>query len=111
MKKTFWLQVIIAALTIVNTDKVSAKCFTPDSNGDSTRVSKDSLVNMTKEEFDAYCDSIYNAEHPWIKEVTYTDTAKVTNPPQRQKRTFEYANSYFSLDIYSSHNRCNIKCL
>ena len=94
MKKTFWLQVIIAALTIVNTDKVSAKCFTPDSNGDSTRVSKDSLVNMTKEEFDAYCDSIYNAEHPWIKEVTYTDTAKVTNPPQRQKRTFEYANSY-----------------
>jgi RHS repeat-associated protein len=94
MKKMFWLQVIIAALTIVNTDEVSAKCFTPDSNGDSIRVSKDSLVNMTKEEFDAYCDSIYNAEHPWIKEVTYTDTVKMTNPPTRQKRYFEYANNY-----------------
>ena len=94
MKKTFWLLTVIVALTIGNTGRTSANNYAPKSKSDSIRMPKDSLVNMTKEEFDAYCDSIYNAEHPWIKEVTYTDTVKITNPPTRQKRYFEYANSY-----------------
>lgn len=105
MKKTFWLLTIIVALTIGNTGRTSANSYIPDSNGDSIRVSKDSLVNMTKEEFDAYCDSIYNAEHPWIKEVTYTDTVKIANPPTRQKRYFEYANSYVPNSISVSTSK------
>lgn len=94
MKKTFGLLTVIAVLILVNINEVSAKCYVPGSKSDSIRVSKDSLARMSAEEFDAYCDSLYNADHPWIKEVTYTDTVKITNPPTRQKRYFEYANSY-----------------
>ena len=94
MKKTLCLLAAMAALTIGNTGWATAKCYAPDSKSDSIRVSKDSLAKMSMEELNAYCDSLYHADHPWIKEVTYSDTAKMTNPPQRQQRTFEYANSY-----------------
>lgn len=94
MKKTFWLLAIVTALTTGNTGRTSAKCYTPESESDSIKVSKDSLARMSKEEFDANCDSLYNANHPWIKEVTYTDTVKITTPSQRQQRTFSYSNSY-----------------
>ena len=85
MKKTFWLLTIIVALTIGNTGRTSANSYIPDSNGDSIRVSKDSLANMTKEEFDAYCDSVYNAEHPWIKEVIYEGTYFERKPQSGRK--------------------------
>lgn len=94
MKKTFGLLIVIAVLILVNTSEVSAKCYAPDSKGDSIRVPNDSLTKMSIEEFDTYCDSLYNADHPWIKEVTYTDTVKITTSPQRQQRTFSYSNSY-----------------
>lgn len=94
MKKALWLLTAIAALTTGNIGRTSANSYAPESKSDSIKMPKDSLANMTKEEFDAYCDSIYNAEHPWIKEVTYTDTVKITTPPQRQQRTFSYSNSH-----------------
>lgn len=94
MKKTLWLLVAIAALTIGNTNGASAKCYAPESKSDSIRVPKDSLAKMSMEEFNAYCDSLYNADHPWIKEVTYTDTVKITTSPQRQQSTFSYSNTY-----------------
>lgn len=94
MKKTFWMLAVIVALIIVNTNEISAKCYNTSSKGDSIRVPKDSLAKMSIEEFDAYCDSLYNAEHPWIKEVTYTDTVKTIPPSQRQLSSFSYSNSY-----------------
>jgi len=94
MKKTFGLLTVIAVLILVNINEVSAKCYVPGSKSDSIRVSKDSLARMSAEEFDAYCDSLYNADHPWIKEVTYTDTVKITTPSPKQQHTFSYSNSY-----------------
>ena len=83
MKKTLWLLVAIAALTIGNTNGASAKCYAPESKSDSIRVPKDSLAKMSMEEFNAYCDSLYNADHPWIKEVTDIDTVKITNQTEK----------------------------
>lgn len=94
MKKTLWLLAVIVALIIVNTNEISAKCYTTSSKGDSIRLPKDSLAKMSMKEFDAYCDSLYNAEHPWIKEVIYTDTVKTIPPSQRQLSSFSYSNSY-----------------
>lgn len=94
MKKTFWLLAVIAALTIGNTGRTSAKCYTPDSEGDSIRIPKDSLAIMTVEELNAYYDSIYRLDHPRMQIIWNPDTSKAVNQPLRQKKEFSYSNSY-----------------
>ena len=61
---------------------------------DSSSFNYDFLLNMTDTERDAYYDSIYWANHPWVELVLNTDTSKIVNPPVRQDNNFDYSNNY-----------------
>ena len=93
MKKTILLLMTIV-LSVIGTYKVGARCLYNAISNDSTGISEDSLARMTNEEFHAYCDSVYKANHPWIKEVVYEENGKTIRPPLRQKQNFSYSNSY-----------------
>ena len=93
MKKTIILLTAIV-LSVIGTYKAGAKCSYYAISNDSTGISEDSLERMTNEEIHAYCDSVYKASHPWIKEVAYEENGKTIRPPLRQKQNFSYSNSY-----------------
>ena len=93
MKKTIFLLMTIA-LSVIGTYKAGAECLYYAASNDSAGISKDSLERMTKEDFLAYCDSIYKDTHPWIKEVVYDESERTSQSPNRQKQNFSYTNSY-----------------
>ena len=93
MKRTIWMASIMMLMFLL-----PSKSYANDDRSkidrDSSSVSNDSWLKMTDTERDAYYDSIYWANHPWVELVWNTDTSKIVNPPIRQDNTFDYSNNY-----------------
>ena len=93
MKTTIWMA-SVTMLMMLFPNKLYANDEKSTVDKDSSSFNYDFLLNMTDTERDAYYDSIYWANHPWVELVLNTDTSKIVNPPVRQDNNFDYSNNY-----------------